>query len=98
MNVQGQNRVMAPYSKADPSLDLEFTELITKFETQLNNKDLKSKANKLALKIRGRCIELSVWKADYCAEYSHRIDQCKILTKLSDDQAHEFLIAEFGNV
>jgi hypothetical protein len=86
---------MVPYTAPDPSLDSEYKELVERLQAAPAEKRLMLAANKLVLKIRSRCIDLSSWKADYSPEYALRIQQCKALTSYAGQYAHEFLVKEF---
>ena len=88
---------MAPYTAPDPRLDSEYEELLAKLQSSPTDERLRIDANQLALKIRSRCIDLAIWKAEYGPEYSLRIQQCRVLTSFAGSYAHEFLAKEFRN-
>jgi len=86
-----------PYLPPDPSLDKEYDEITALSGRTDDPEALKALANKLALKIRSRCIDLATWQADYSPEYKKREAQCRVLAALAGSAAHPFLVREFGS-
>jgi|JI10StandDraft_1071094.scaffolds.fasta_scaffold1857689_1 hypothetical protein len=86
---------MPPYQQSDPEMTKRFELLDSKLKECPDSQSYKTEANLLALKIRGRCMDLAAWKADMSPEYELRLEQCKILTKYAGEYAHDVLIREF---
>lgn len=84
------------YRPISSELDRESRALIESLSNSEIDDTMRLEANKLALGLRSRLMDLATWKADNSPEYSDIEVRCRTLTRIAGSFAHEKLVEDFS--
>ena len=83
------------YRPISSELDRDSRAIIENLREGEIDNTMKMEANKLALRLRSRLMDLATWKADNSPHYFDIEERCRTLTKMAGSFAHQVLVDDF---